>query len=315
MNKIPCIALVGNAATDKHELLNATLSEEGLDELYDVILYSADGQPNAEALQDAIDDYRNGSIDGIACLPMPLPVQKIADMAAGKDDTPVAPITIHSTARLASVMATEDAGEASTCMRQNHIVEKATMLARCMKRDLRILNPRIAILSLNKEISLSETSEEINVMAPAVSELVKAGIQAFGPIASGTFFDGDGYKSFDAVMEAYSGQCMENFLTVSNDAPVTLLAGIDIPIVQAEPETILKAIYLAADIQRNRIRYDEPLKNPLPKLYHEKKEDGEKARFAIRKKGFNPEEHRREHLPAPAAAPTTKTEGETVKEK
>jgi 4-hydroxythreonine-4-phosphate dehydrogenase len=32
---------------------------------------------------------------------------------------------------------------------------------------------------------------------------------------------------------------------------------------------------------RHRIDYDEPLANPLPKLYHEKREDGDKARFAM----------------------------------
>jgi 4-hydroxythreonine-4-phosphate dehydrogenase len=31
---------------------------------------------------------------------------------------------------------------------------------------------------------------------------------------------------------------------------------------------------------RNRRFYDEPLANPLPKLFHEKREDGDKARFA-----------------------------------
>ena len=40
----------------------------------------------------------------------------------------------------------------------------------------------------------------------------------------------------------------------------------------------------AIDIFRNRIHYDEPLANPLPKLYHEKREDGEKARFAVKAK-------------------------------
>jgi RNA polymerase sporulation-specific sigma factor len=30
--------------------------------------------------------------------------------------------------------------------------------------------------------------------------------------------------------------------------------------------------------------YDEAIKNPLPKLYHERKEDGEKVRFSIPKK-------------------------------
>ena len=32
---------------------------------------------------------------------------------------------------------------------------------------------------------------------------------------------------------------------------------------------------------RNRMEYDEPFANPLPKLYHEKREDGDKARFAM----------------------------------
>lgn len=45
-----------------------------------------------------------------------------------------------------------------------------------------------------------------------------------------------------------------------------------------------QAIYTAIDVYRNRKLYDEPLKNPLPKLFHEKREDGEKARFAIRPK-------------------------------
>ena len=43
------------------------------------------------------------------------------------------------------------------------------------------------------------------------------------------------------------------------------------------------AIYLAIDICRNRVNYDEPLKNPLKKLYHEKRDESEKVRFNIPK--------------------------------
>ena len=53
---------------------------------------------------------------------------------------------------------------------------------------------------------------------------------------------------------------------------------------KADPASLRHAIYAAIDIFRNRIHYDEPLANPLPKLYHEKREDGEKARFAIKAK-------------------------------
>ena len=34
---------------------------------------------------------------------------------------------------------------------------------------------------------------------------------------------------------------------------------------------------------RNRSTYDEPMTNPLPKLYHEKRDDSEKVRFTIPK--------------------------------
>ena len=41
-----------------------------------------------------------------------------------------------------------------------------------------------------------------------------------------------------------------------------------------------QAIYSAIDIYRHRRFYDEALQDPLPKLFHEKREDGDKARFA-----------------------------------
>ena len=53
---------------------------------------------------------------------------------------------------------------------------------------------------------------------------------------------------------------------------------------KADENSLRQAIYTAIDVFRNRKDYDEPLKNPLPKLFHEKREDGEKARFAVRPK-------------------------------
>ena len=49
-------------------------------------------------------------------------------------------------------------------------------------------------------------------------------------------------------------------------------------------ETALRhAVFMGIDVFRNRINYDEPLANPLPKLYKEKRDDSEKVRFAIPK--------------------------------
>ena len=52
----------------------------------------------------------------------------------------------------------------------------------------------------------------------------------------------------------------------------------------ANEQQLRDAIYLAIDIFRHRAEYDEPLSNPLKKLYHEKRDDSEKVRFTIPKK-------------------------------
>jgi hypothetical protein len=54
----------------------------------------------------------------------------------------------------------------------------------------------------------------------------------------------------------------------------------------ADPHAMLQAIFAAIDIARHRVEYDEPLQNPLPKLYHEKRDDSEKVRFSTPKKDF-----------------------------
>ena len=69
----------------------------------------------------------------------------------------------------------------------------------------------------------------------------------------------------------------------------------------ADPTPLRHAIYAAIDGFRNRRAYDEPLANPLPKLYHEKKDDSEKVRFSIPKKHENAIKERLGNRPAPAA--------------
>lgn len=50
----------------------------------------------------------------------------------------------------------------------------------------------------------------------------------------------------------------------------------------ADESSFRNAIYAAIDIFRNRADYDEPLQNPLKKLYHERKDDSDKVRFAVK---------------------------------
>jgi hypothetical protein len=109
---------------------------------------------------------------------------------------------------------------------------------------------------------------------------------------------------------------MEAFCKATNEPITTLMSGIETPVTQTEAEGLFKAIDLARDVDKNRDNYDKVNANPLPKLFHEKKEDGDKARFAVKKKGFNPAEHRRENVTYIKASDqnTPPAEEKTVKE-
>ena len=53
---------------------------------------------------------------------------------------------------------------------------------------------------------------------------------------------------------------------------------------KADAASFRQAIYQAIDCFRARHNFDAPYANPLPKLFHEKKDDSEKVRFSIPKK-------------------------------
>ena len=171
------------------------------------------------------------------------------------------------------------------------IVEKGKIFFNSLKRDFRINNPRLAVLALNPQLG----AEEEQIIAPAVAELEKQNVQAFGPYAAEEFFACNNHEQFDGVLAMYDDQGMLPFNSLAPEFGVKLKAGITAictttdhgPSFEiagqgiADPTSLRQAIYTAVDMFRNRMEYDEPFANPLPKLYHEKREDGDKARFAM----------------------------------
>ena len=171
------------------------------------------------------------------------------------------------------------------------IVEKGKIFNTSLKRDFRINNPRIAILALNPQLG----TEEEQIIAPAVAELEKQGVQAFGPYAAEEFFANNYHEEFDGVLAMYDDQGLLPFNSLAPEFGVKLKAGITAictttdhgPSLEiagqgiADATSLRQAVYTAVDMYRHRQEYDEPLANPLPKLYHEKREDGDKARFQM----------------------------------
>ena len=208
-------------------------------------------------------------------------------------------ILMNENLRVALVTTHLPIKDISKSITKEAIVEKAVIFQKSLKRDFRISNPRIAVLSLNPHAGDNGLlgSEEKEVIVPAIEELEKQGVQAFGPYAADGFFGSNTYDYFDGVLAMYHDQGLAPFKTIALDSGVNYTAGL--PIIRTSPDhgtaydiagqgkadenSFRQAIYTAIDVFRNRQNYDEPLQNPLPKLFHEKRDDSEKVRFAIPK--------------------------------
>ncbi len=204
------IALVGNAPKEQHSLLNSMLDEEGLTDLCDIVLYGADGQPEYEALQDALDDYTDGQLQGIVCLPMAKPAEELVGRALEKPGETFATLD-NGIIRVGSVLTVNDTEAARKQLTSEAIQKRGKQLWRMLKRDLNVQNPRIAVLSVGDSVDVTDGSTDITVIAPAITEMVKEGIQAFGPVNAATFFASEKYKAYDAVLQMYDTQCTEAY--------------------------------------------------------------------------------------------------------
>lgn len=308
-NKLPNIVIAGNAPQEKCAMLNAMLSEEELSELCNILLYGADDEPEDEALNDAIEDCREGKVDGVVCLPFSRPaIELLKEYDSEAAQLPYN-LYVNNATRMTSVMGDMDVDEAEMRLTKEALLKHVRKVSKTLKRDFMIQNPRIAVAAA-KDAAIDEEKQQ-DIITIAISELEKEGIQAFGPVAVETFFNDTDYQAYDILVAVCDAQCMEQFESVSDGTPMlTLLAGADVPVVTTDYEEVVKAIFFVTDVEKNRKEYDAPFANPLQKLYKERREDGDKARFAIKKKGFNPAEHRRENVnytttPKTKPAPST----------
>lgn len=258
------------------------------------------GQPSEEAteaarkaLKQAMVDVQQQKADVLVMAPDNLPDFLSREPEVLKvrmaDDLRVALIT--------NLLALKDVPEAIT---KQKVVDKGRIMHTCLKRDLRISNPRIAVLALNPQTGNDESpwgEEEKEVIMPAIDELEQCGVQAFGPYAAEALFGSGDYPRFDGVLAMYYEQGMTPLKTLALDGGICLATGMPFVCTSteggveydkagkgcADEAALRNAIYLAIDVWRNRQEYDEPLANPLPKLYKEKRDDSEKVRFAVPK--------------------------------
>jgi len=148
------------------------------------------------------------------------------------------------------------------------IVRKGRILAQSLRRDFSVPSPRIAVSGLNPHAGESGAmgAEDEEIIAPAVMELRKTGIEAFGPLPADTMFHEDARAKYDAALCMLHDQALIPVKTLSFHEAVNVTLGL--PIVRtspdhgtaldiagrgiADPASLIAAIRMAAMIARHR---------------------------------------------------------------
>jgi len=267
------------------------------------------GKPNQSAgnaayvaLEEAVADINNSLIDALVTLPINKDsIQgqnfnfkghtEYLENRTGKNHKALM-ILANEEIRVALVTTHLPIAEVAGSITSELIIEKIKTLNNCLKRDFSIDNPRIAVLSLNPHAGENGLlgNEEKEIITPAIQKCLDGDILCSGPYAADGFFGSRKYKQFDAILAMYHDQGLVPFKTIAMDSGVNFTAGL--PIVRTSPahgtaydiagkneasdESFRQALYMAVDIHRNRVAYDEARKDPLRKMFFERGKDDEK---------------------------------------
>ncbi len=264
--------------------------------------YTAEsGEASLSALERALKDINDGVIDALITSPAVInEIQRngikysgqtaFLEAAIGKSNQSLG-ILVKDSLRIALVTNNIPLSEVASQLTEELIFKKLSDLQNSLIRDFAISAPRIAVLSLNPNIT-PETpgKEEKEQIMPAMERASKSNIFCFGPYASDEFFGSGHYTKFDGILAMYHDQGLVPFKTLATEEGVFFSAGL--PIVRTAPtmgpcfdiagqniapeNALLNSIYLAIDVIRNRETDDEINANPLKRHYYEKGSDNEK---------------------------------------
>lgn len=257
------------------------------------------GKQALRSLDRALQDYRDGKLDAIVTAPInkntiqsdtfkfPGHTEYIqANMGEGNE---ALMILMNERLRVALVTTHLPIAKVAQAITEDSVLAKLRILHHSLCRDFALSMPRIAVLALNPHAGENGLlgSEEQQVIQPAIEKAVAEGIAVFGPYPADGFFGSRAYEHFDAVLAMYHDQGLTAFKALAMEDGVNYTAGL--PIVRTSPahgtaydiagqgvadeNSFRQAIFTATDIWRNRAFYDEGHQNPLPKLYHDRRED------------------------------------------
>jgi len=244
------------------------------------------GRPDATSawaaiasIEQAVADVKAGAASAVVTNPIaksvlysagfrhPGHTEFLAELAATGGKTPmpvmmiwsetlaVVPVTIHLPLR-----------EAIAGLTTDMIVETARIVVADMKHRMNLPAPRLAIAGLNPHAGEGGTlgKEDDAIVAPAVAQLRREGIDARGPLPADTMFHEAARKTYDCAICMYHDQALIPVKTLAFDSGVNVTLGL--PFIRtspdhgtafdiagsgrANPSSLIAALHLAARMAR-----------------------------------------------------------------
>ena len=185
--------------------------------------------------------------------------------------------------RIAAIAA-DGAGNDGQALDERIIRERIMKAWSVVCRDFLVSSPRVALVFSDATTSLASADMLTTIVdSMQTEEYIKQSMS----------------QHFDLTLAMTDTMAKEMADILTDDTRAIYLAGL--PMLMAmtdypatyqfeeddldDPAHALRAaIYTAMEVRRNRKAYDEAHESPLPKLYHERKDDSEKVRFAVSKR-------------------------------
>lgn len=263
------------------------------------------GKAAFDALEKAMAEYKEGMFDVLVTAPIHKQMIQSENFAfpghteyieqCMGESAKALMILANETLRVALVTGHIPVAKIASTITQELIQEKLSIFNASLKSDFCIGAPRIAVLALNPHAGDGGVigAEEETIITPAIKAMREQGVLCYGPFPADGFMGNGTFSRFDGVLAMYHDQGLTPFKVLAMANGVNFTAGL--PIVRTSPDhgtafdiagkneatadSFRQALYMAMDIYRNRKRDDEAHRNPLRKLYFEKRDDSDKLKL------------------------------------
>lgn len=263
------------------------------------------GKAAFDALEKAMTEYKDGLFDVLVTAPIHKQMIQ-SESFAFPGHTEYIEQSVGEGAKALMILASErlrvalvtghvPVAKVASTLSQELVQEKLELFNTSLKSDFGINAPRIAVLALNPHAGDGGVigNEEETIIIPAIKAMREQGILCYGPFPADGFLGNGSYSHFDGVLAMYHDQGLIPFKVLAMDEGVNFTAGL--PLVRTSPDhgtafdiagkgeasenSFRQAIYMAIDVFRNRKSDAEARRNPLRKLYFEKRDDSDKLKL------------------------------------